>query len=106
MLKKASNCVAKYAQMCNIHTMKEVANIHCRIDPILKKGADAVLHHLGLNMTDAIRIFLAQIVLKDGIPFDVKIPNKKTIAAIEESKVKSKLYKASSLDNLFKELSK
>lgn len=86
--------------------MKQAANIHCRIDPILKEGADIILHQLGLNMTDAIRIFLAQIILKDGIPFDVKIPNKTTIAAIEESRDKSKLRKVSSVDNLFKELSK
>lgn len=86
--------------------MKQAANIHCRIDPILKEEADVILHQLGLNMTDAIRIFLAQIILKDGIPFDVKIPNKTTIAAIEESRDKSKLRKVSSIDNLFKELSK
>lgn len=95
-----------HPQICHIGTMKQAANIHCRIDPHLKEEADAILHHLGLNMTDAIRIFLAQIILKEGIPFDVKIPNKTTIAAITESKIKSKLRRANSLNDLFEKLSK
>lgn len=66
--------------------MKQAANIHCAIGPLLKKET--------------------QSILKKDIPFGVKFPNKTTIAAIEESRMESKLRKAQSLNNFFQELSK
>lgn len=85
--------------------MKQLANIHCRIDSNLKDNVDIILQNLGLNISEAIRIFFAQIILSNGIPFDIKIPNKTTIAAIEESKDKTKLHKANSIEDLLEKLS-
>jgi DNA-damage-inducible protein J len=60
--------------------------IHTRIDPHLKHSAELVFNTLGINLTDAIRMFLTQVTLTQGIPFDVKIPNKKTRKAMEDSR--------------------
>jgi DNA-damage-inducible protein J len=54
----------------------KTAMIRARIDPDLKVKAETILGNLGLNASDAIRLFYTQIMLSDGLPFDVRIPNR------------------------------
>jgi DNA-damage-inducible protein J len=56
--------------------------IRARIDPVLKDRAETILNKLGLNASDAIRLFYTQITLTDGLPFPVKVPNAETIEAM------------------------
>ena len=60
--------------------------IRARIDPDLKVRAESILGDLGLNASDAIRLFYTQITLSDGLPFDVRIPNAETRKAIREAR--------------------
>lgn len=64
--------------------MNKVATINARIAPDLKIQAEAILHKVGLSTAEAIRIFYSQICLQNGLPFEVKIPNKKTLRAMDE----------------------
>lgn len=64
--------------------MNKAATINARIEPALKIRAEAILHAVGLSTAEAIRIFYSQVCLQNGLPFDVKIPNKKTMDAIDE----------------------
>lgn len=59
-----------------------------RIDERTKKQAVELLEGLGLNLSDAVNIFLKQVVLHKGIPFDIKYPEFKpeVIEAMEEAK--------------------
>jgi DNA-damage-inducible protein J len=59
--------------------------IHARIDPRLKKSAEAIFSRIGLSTTEAIRLFLKQVELHRGLPFPVKTPNEETIAAMRET---------------------
>ena len=54
--------------------MSKTASIYTRIDPVLKEQVEQILSTLGIPVANAINIFLHQIVLHKGIPFDVKIP--------------------------------
>jgi DNA-damage-inducible protein J len=45
--------------------------VRARIDSGLKAQASKVLAACGLELSDAIRIYLQQIVLQDGIPFNI-----------------------------------
>lgn len=76
--------------------------IHARVDQNLKHNAEQILNALGLNMADAIRLFFTQVILNQGLPFEVKIPNKKTQKAIEELEVNNNLqsYSAKEFSNL------
>ena len=58
-----------------------------RIEESTKKQAVELLEGLGLNLSDAVNIFLRQVVLQGGIPFEVKYPeyNQKVIDAMEEA---------------------
>lgn len=47
--------------------------IRSRIDSATKLEAQALLEKLGLSMSEAIRLFLHQVVLEKGLPFQVKL---------------------------------
>jgi len=50
------------------------ANIYARIEPDIKSRAETVLDQLGIPLSSAIGMFLRQIVLQNGIPFEMKLP--------------------------------
>ena len=64
--------------------MSRTKQMQIRIEPELKTEAEAVLSRLGLKPTEYIRMALSQLVLRKALPFDARIPNDDTIAALEE----------------------
>jgi DNA-damage-inducible protein J len=58
--------------------------ITARIDAASKERARKILNCLGLSMSEAIELYMKQIILHRGIPFEIKLPNKTTLQAIEE----------------------
>lgn len=57
------------------------ANVFTRVDPETKEQAEAILNQLGIPMSNAIGMFLKQIVMHRGIPFDMKLPSGVPVAA-------------------------
>lgn len=55
--------------------MAKSANLFARIEPDLKENAEAILNVLGISASSAITMFYKQIVMHNGIPFELKIPN-------------------------------
>lgn len=64
--------------------MPKNAYINARVDKNLKAKAEKVLSRVGLSTSDAITMLLHQIVLRKGLPFEARIPNEETIAAMTE----------------------
>jgi DNA-damage-inducible protein J len=64
--------------------MPKTGYVAARVEPALKKSAQNVLRRVGLSTTEAITLFLRQVVLQRGLPFEARIPNRLTRAAIEE----------------------
>lgn len=62
--------------------MSAVEVVRARIDPVLKKEATAVLSGMGLSVSDAIRMMLVRIAAEGALPFEVKVPNRETKAAL------------------------
>lgn len=54
-------------------------NVYARIEPSVKKQAEEILSTLGISTSSAINIFYKQIILQNGLPFEVKIPRKKPV---------------------------
>ena len=54
--------------------MAKSANLYARIEPDLKEQAETILTALGIPASNAITMFYKQIVLRNGLPFDVKLP--------------------------------
>lgn len=89
--------------------MAKTDTLHIRIEPNVKLKAEETLNDLGLSITEAINVFLNQVILNDGIPFEIKKPryNKETIQAMEDTKNGKNLSKTfDSVDEMFKELDK
>ena len=59
--------------------MPKSSSIYTRVEPELKEQVEAVLSKLGIPMANAINLFLHQVVLHEGIPFEVKLPQKKLL---------------------------
>jgi len=87
-------------RMQHIMSMKTAA-VHSRIQPEIKEQAEGILQRLGLSPTEAIRMFYTQITLRNGLPFDVAIPNDVTIKALEESRNGRNLERFDSTEKLF-----
>jgi len=65
---------------------KETVTIH--IDRATKENADALFKQLGMDISEAISLFLRESLLCRGIPFTVTLhhPNTVTASAIEEGR--------------------
>lgn len=50
------------------------ANVFARVEHEIKEQAESVLDQLGIPMSNAVSMFLRQIVLQKGIPFEMKLP--------------------------------
>ena len=67
--------------------MQKVEFIQTRIDEGLKANTEKLFSRLGLTMTEAITLFLTQCELRQGLPFEVRLPsNKERLLAAIESK--------------------
>ena len=77
--------------------------IRSRIDENVKVKATKLFHHLGLSMSDAIRLFLYQSIAEKGLPFQINIPNAKTAATLREIRSRPKRLKKTSLKQLEKD---
>jgi DNA-damage-inducible protein J len=79
-----------------------------RIDPTIKEQADTVLQYLGMTTSEAVTIFLRQVILNNGIPFPIKAPayNEETIAALREAEniAQNGPHRFSTAAEMFKEL--
>jgi len=78
--------------------------IHARVDPKLKASAQRVLSRIGISTTEAIRLFLKQVELHQGLPFAVAIPNAETVAAMAEANNPAALNRYKSFRELRKKM--
>ncbi len=62
--------------------MAKSANLYARIEPEVKEQAEAILGALGIPASNAITMFYKQIILQNGIPFEVKLPEHPMNAAL------------------------
>ncbi len=60
--------------------MSKTTSIFARVDPETKEQAERVLNKLGIPMSNAVNIFLRQVVLQNGLPFEVKLTHNKPLA--------------------------
>ncbi|MCR5789965.1 MAG: type II toxin-antitoxin system RelB/DinJ family antitoxin [Lachnospiraceae bacterium] len=66
--------------------MAGTANVFARVEPEIKKQAENVLDQLGIPMSNAVGMFLRQVVIQRGIPFEMKLPAKRPLAMGELTK--------------------
>jgi len=77
--------------------------VRARIDSITKERATEALDAMGLSVSDAIRMLLMRVADEQCLPFEVKVPNKKTRKAMAELE-SGKGKKFSTVDDLMADL--
>ena len=75
-----------YTQNIDVRGSNKMAVINIRVNDEVKKEAEIIFKSLGLNMSVAMNLFLKKCINENGIPFDLKLPNKETIEAMEGTK--------------------
>lgn len=58
------------------------STIHVRVDDDLKARATTVLDDIGLSMSDAVRLLFSRVVGDQAFPWELKVPNAETRAAM------------------------
>jgi DNA-damage-inducible protein J len=88
------------------NTMLKTATISARVKPELKASAERIFDELGLTSTEAITLFLKQVELHRGLPFNIRLPgyNANTLRAIQEATAGTDLKSFISADELFEDL--
>ena len=74
--------------------MADTTPVYARIDTNLKNQSEAILKRLGLSLSSFISMMLSQVVLNDGLPIDIRIPEKPIAAgALTKEELEKELEK-------------
>lgn len=74
------------------------------MQPELKNKAESVFRKLGLTTTQAITLFYKQVELRNGLPFEVAIPNETTYRTFINTDAGRDLIICEDADDMFKKL--
>ena len=66
--------------------MAATAFVRARMDETIKNEAADVLAEMGLTVSDVVRMTLTRIAKDGALPFELKVPNAETRAAMTESR--------------------
>ncbi|MCF0113216.1 MAG: type II toxin-antitoxin system RelB/DinJ family antitoxin [Bacilli bacterium] len=66
--------------------MANTTAVYARIDTNLKNDAENILAQLGISPSSAIQMLYSQIVLRNGIPFEPRLPREKPVALAQLSR--------------------
>ena len=84
--------------------MNKSSTIRARIEPDLKDKAEHIFRKIGLTTTQAITLFYKQVELRNGLPFDVAIPNETTRRTLSDTDSGRNLVVCEDADDMFKKL--
>jgi len=63
-----------------------------------------MLNGLGLNISSAVNLFLKQVINYRGIPFDLRLPNEKTLQTMDDIENTRNLESADTVEELFEKI--
>ncbi len=80
-----------------------MTSINVRVDDELKEKSREVFDDLGLDLSTGIKIYLKQVVLRQGIPFDVTLEKSDIESALEDIEA-GRIETFNDVDELLEEL--
>ena len=86
--------------------MTATTMVHVRVDEKTKAQATKALDAMGLSVSDAVRVFLTRVAAEKRLPFELRVPNAATRAAIAETEelLHTRRGRFTSADELFDDL--
>ncbi len=70
----------------------------------MKEDVEQLFKQMGLTTTEAINLFYRQVKLRNGLPFNVVIPNKTTEKVFKDTDANRMLIRCKSPDDMFDKL--
>ena len=64
----------------------KTATARALLDHEVKKKAEKILKDLGLSVSKSFELYYRQVIAQHGLPFELHVPNEKTMKAIENSR--------------------
>jgi DNA-damage-inducible protein J len=83
--------------------MPATATVHIRVDEKVKEKATRTLAAMGLSLSDVVRILLVRVAAEKALPFEVRVPNRETRAAMEAGE-RGEVSRATSVARMMTEL--
>ena len=83
--------------------MPKTAMTHARLTPEIKEQAENILKELGISISAAYEMFYRQIIAHQGIPFNLHLPNKATLKAMQDAR-EGKGERYESVEQMFEDL--
>lgn len=74
--------------------MAKTETLHIRVNETVKANAEETLSMLGISLSEAVNMFLCQVNLTGGIPFEVKVPAPERIIVKNKEDLYQKLEEA------------
>lgn len=65
--------------------MAATTMVHVRLDEEIKDEATNALAAMGLTLSAAVKIFLMRVAAEKALPFELRVPNAETVAAMQEA---------------------
>ena len=84
--------------------MSKTSTVRARMEPQLKEKAERVFSRLGLTSTQAITLFYKQVEIRNGLPFDLVIPNETTLKTFDDTDAGKNLVVCKDADDMFRKL--
>ena len=84
--------------------VSKTSTVRARMEPDLKDKAEKVFRKIGLTSTQAITLFYKQVEIRNGLPFDLVIPNETTLKTFDETDAGKNLVMCKDTDDMFKKL--
>ncbi len=78
--------------------------VRARVDERLKEEATVILASMGLTVSDFVRIGLTRVVIEQGLPFEMRVPNRLTVETLTKSERGEDIHRAEDAKTLFKDL--
>ena len=78
--------------------------VRARVDERLKEEATAILATMGLTVSDFVRIGLTKVVSEQGLPFEMRVPNRLTAETLARSERGEDVHQVENAEALFKDL--
>jgi DNA-damage-inducible protein J len=66
--------------------MSATEMVHVRVEKRIKTQAAKTLAAMGLSVSDAVRVLLTRVAVEKALPFEVRVPNATTAAAMREAR--------------------
>lgn len=74
--------------------MTKTEILHIRVNESVKSNAEETLNRLGISISEAVNMFLCQVDLTGGLPFEVRLPAPERLIIRNKEELRKKIAEA------------